>query len=171
MVFVIDSDNTNKVQKYNLPTNKLHILNKREIENYVKPESLEKIFLPSKTNGLQKYKTQWDKLDIPLVLFVETNDIDMSNQIEFNAEDVTECANNDSAFMNIFRQKVKKQQQVTSSAVKNRADCWKEKLNKHYFEEGNATLEDLAFQYTDENGNTKDEFLEIYEKIKNLCSD
>lgn len=170
-IFVIDSDNKDKVQKYNLPSNNIHVLNKREIENYITPDSLEKIdYLSSKTNCLQKYKAQWDNLDIPLVLFVEKNDINMSNKIEFSAEDVKNCANNDAIYMANFRKQVKSSQQVTTDAVKNRADKLKEKLNIYYFEYGNATLTDLDFKYIDEKGNTQDEFLVIAEKIKNLCN-
>lgn len=170
-IFIIDSDNKNKTDKYNIEPNRIHILHKREIENYLKPESLEQLsILSSNPNCLQKYKQSWDKLDIPLVLFVGKNNINMQSKIEFNTEDVKNCANQDAAFLTNLKNKTHLSS-VTTDGVKKRADKQKEIINKHFFEDGNATLADLDFEYKDENGNTKDEFLDIYTKIKNICGD
>ena len=169
-LFVIDSDNKEKTIK-NLADKNYHILSRREFENYIKPECLEKVSaLSLPPDCLQKYSTVWNKVDVPLVCFVEKNGLTMP-KIEYNVEEVRDKANADTTFLTKFREKVKNppNAMVSSDAVKSRSDKLKSQLHKYLFEEGNAKLEDLDFKYKDSAGAEHDEFEDIYNKIKDLC--
>ena len=172
-LFIIDSDNkrAEKERKFrSIPQDRIHILNKREFENYIKPERLEQLSslsLPS--DCLKKYSSVWDKVDVPLVCFAEKNSLQMS-ALEYSVENVRDIANADTAFLDRLRTIMHNSDVVVSTdAVKSRSEKLKDAINKYLFEEGRAALADLDFSYKDSAGVEHDEFLDIYQKIEDLC--
>ncbi len=159
-MFLVDSDNKAKDNRQG----EVVALRKREFENYLKYSSLERLFNVS----LEKYCSVWDKVDVPLVCWTEINSILMSS-INYERVDVVVEANKDKAFLerlgNSTNGKVKS---VSNESLKKRTENIKDRINKYFFEEENASLEDLDFHYIDDSGIVHDEFMEIYSKIKTL---
>ncbi len=168
-LFVIDSDNKSKSFD-GLDSKNIHILKKREFENYIRPECLERISVLSlQPNSLQKYKAKWSSIDIPLIVFVEKNNITIPDNENINNETVANYAKNDTVFMNRLKS-CQPTAKCTPKAVKQISDKMKSEINSYLFEKGNAVVSDLDFTYSDESGTLKDEFEEMYNKIDILCN-
>lgn len=171
-LFVIDSDNkrAEKEGKFsNIPQDRIHILRKREFENYIKPSTIETIpSLNLTSGGLNKYCSKWNTLDVPLVVFVERNNINMNGRLEFNNEIVRDAANSDMRYLQIYKTKTNNDK-VTTNAVSDRSEYMKRLINEYLFEQNNnVQIGDLDFSYTDDNGQQQDEFMDIINKINAL---
>ena len=171
-LFLIDSDNkrAKKEKQFNhIPKDRIHILRKREFENYIKHSTIETVPPLNLSNGcLNKYVSMWDTLDVPLVVFVERNNINMNGLLEYDNSIVKDAANLDTVYLRKYKAKTNNDE-VTTNAISDRSEYMKRIINEYLFEQSHINKDDLDFSYTDDAGCLQDEFLDIYHKIEKLC--
>ena len=158
--------------KYNVPISNFHVLKKRELENYILPNSVSKFYntIYSKSFDFQSnYTNNWNYIDLPLVVWVEYNSIKMDRKNVFSTEEVAKEANKDGSFISKLKSKFTNFKEATTGNIGKYSDKIKDELNSYFFEKGNVTLSDLDFKYIDDKGNEQDEFVDIYNKIKSIC--